>query len=278
MTYKTVLIFFFGFGAGFLLKDMIENKDIGLKKKALETVQDKEASQKTKPPVKLSVRNRDVFKQALNLKKKNIEDEAKVLTNSSQKESKVFKLNSLFRKLMDAKLDEDVALQLDLLEKMRVIDPESHIYMDSIADYHMRKGDRKKAYKLYKDCSKIHPKKQSCIRAAATFVFQALEDKEDQLIEINSCLDNIPGDVVCLNMLGVYSMQNNQFEKAVEVYEILVRDNSSNGIRLSLKILHAQLGHAYEGVGRNEDAKESFNEACRLGNRSICNMLEREGA
>lgn len=134
-----------------------------------------------------------------------------------------------------------------------------------------RKWDEAKA--ALKECVTAYPKSHECWIDLPSVELH-IGTKEEQSKAVGSCLAIFPNDPQCRNMSAIVSMNHGRHSEAVSIYQKLIQDNGSYGVRFDEPMLHWQLGIALEGAGRLKEASESFDRACRGNFPGACARYE----
>lgn len=181
------------------------------------------------------------------------------------------------------KLRDDYAVQIQqgesrqallILQDMEKKFPNSQIYAESNSDYQVFIKDWQNAAIAAKNCTAKFPKSRPCFRNLATAEMLDGGSTEEQSAAVEACLALEPNDPQCRNMKGQVQMNSGDFQSAIAVYEKLIQDNGSFGMRFNDDHLEYHLGLALEGAGRQEEAIEHLENACRRNNNAACKKIE----
>lgn len=129
------------------------------------------------------------------------------------------------------------------------------------------------AKKSLQQCLSSFPGNRSCLIDMASTELQ-VGSKEEMTAAVESCLNRFPNEPQCHNMSAIAKMNSGNFAEAVTIYENLLKNNGSFGIRYPAAMLHSQLGFALEGAGRKREAAEQFYRACREDDSPSCDKYE----
>lgn len=129
------------------------------------------------------------------------------------------------------------------------------------------------AKEALQQCLESYPKSQSCLVDMASTELQ-VGSKDEQSKAVYACLLVTPNDLQCRNMAAIVKMSQGKYGEAVQIYERLIQDNGSYGVRFDEAMLNWQLGLALEGAGKLKDASENFYKACRKNFPDACKKYE----
>jgi|GEM_PF-6058871 len=178
------------------------------------------------------------------------------------------------RQSFDEQLNKSEMRQaLLILQEMEKAAPNSKIYFETNGEYLMANRDWDTLKASSKKCIAAFPQSRVCLRHLANAELQ-IGSKEDQLATVNACLAIEPNDPECRNLSGMALMNSGDFSGAVAVYEKLIRDNGSYGLRFPEDMLEYQLGLALDSAGRREEAIDHMENACRRNNQRACDQIE----
>jgi len=163
----------------------------------------------------------------------------------------------------------EAALILDQIEKKW---PNSSQYLEGRSRLLVRTREWEKAKDVLKECLSSFPQSKSCLVDLASTEMQ-IGSKEEQEAAIADCTAKMPNELQCKNMLAILKMNQGKYNEAVLIYQQLIRENGSYGIRFPEAMLNWQLGIALEGAGRVAEAQTYFHRACQENWPGACEKI-----
>lgn len=160
-----------------------------------------------------------------------------------------------------------------ILQEMEKKAPHSRLYLETNSDYQVYAKDWPASVAAAAKCVAAFPASRACFRNRATAELQT-GSKEDQAAAVDACLALEPNDPQCRNMKGMVFMNAGEYPSAIALYQKLIHDNGSYGVRFDDDHLEWQLGLALEGAGRRDEAVDHMENACRRNNNQACKKIE----
>lgn len=117
------------------------------------------------------------------------------------------------------------------------------------------------ALPLLKKCIGKYPQNELCNGNLANYYLSKNKMKELEK-SIATCLINIPKSMMCLFDQGQYYLRTRQYEKSLEVFQRINRDQDSSTITYSHGVIAGSIAQSYEGLKNKIKAKEYHQISC----------------
>jgi tetratricopeptide (TPR) repeat protein len=163
--------------------------------------------------------------------------------------------------------DLDKANQV--LGQLAKIAPQSTVYLEGQVSVAMRVQDWDKAKIAIKECLDQLPTSKNCL-VSDTNIQLLLGSNEEQQKSIQSCMQAHPQDLQCRNSYATYAFMHSEYQTALNLYLGILQDNGAYGTTFEISYLNYQIGLAYRGLGKEQEAAQYLRSACDQGYPSAC--------